>query len=148
MELEDYIKQSYLRPNKTILEDLGADEELIDYLTNTPNNTNINVWQHLIKNDSKEGLIIYYGHNEETNGIDLKRSGVNSLAEIVEYCNNHYELTAWGSKKTIGVELRWPNEDVFATYATYEPSWDGWVFSNQDDYTYITTKKAYHGSWD
>ena len=43
MNLEEYIRQSYLRPNKQVLESLGASEELIEYLRFTPWNTNIQV---------------------------------------------------------------------------------------------------------
>ncbi len=43
MNLEEYIRQSYLRPNKQVLESLGASEELIGYLRSTPWNTNIQV---------------------------------------------------------------------------------------------------------
>lgn len=43
MTLLEYIKQSYLRPNKAILQSLGASDELIEYLLKTPSNTNINM---------------------------------------------------------------------------------------------------------
>lgn len=43
MTLLEYIKQSYLRPNKAILQSLGASDELIEYLLKTPHNTNINM---------------------------------------------------------------------------------------------------------
>ena len=43
MTLIEYIKKSYLRPNRAILKSLGASDELIAYLFNTPYNTNINV---------------------------------------------------------------------------------------------------------
>lgn len=42
LDLEGYIKQSYERPNKAILEGLGANEQLIEYLMETPGNMN---WQ-------------------------------------------------------------------------------------------------------
>ena len=43
MTLIEYIKKSYLRPNRAILKSLGASDELIAYLFETPHNTNINV---------------------------------------------------------------------------------------------------------
>lgn len=43
MTLIEYIKKSYLRPNRAILKSLGASDELIAYLFETPYNTNINV---------------------------------------------------------------------------------------------------------
>lgn len=54
MNLEEYIRQSYLRPNKQVLESLGASEELISYLRSTPWNTNIQVVDS-IKEDSGGG---------------------------------------------------------------------------------------------
>ena len=43
MNLNEYIRQSYKRPNRKVLEGLGASEELIEYLMETPGNTNWNV---------------------------------------------------------------------------------------------------------
>ena len=43
MDLKEYIRQSYKRPNRKVLEGLGASEELIKYLMETPGNTNFNV---------------------------------------------------------------------------------------------------------
>lgn len=42
LDLNGYIKQSYKRPNRQVLESLGANERLIEYLMETPGNTN---WQ-------------------------------------------------------------------------------------------------------
>lgn len=41
MNLLEYIKMSYLRPNKQVLKELGASDDLIAYLMETPGNTNI-----------------------------------------------------------------------------------------------------------
>ena len=43
MDLNEYIRQSYKRPNRKVLEGLGASEELIKYLMETPGNTNLSV---------------------------------------------------------------------------------------------------------
>lgn len=43
MDLNEYIKQSYSRPNKAVLEALDASEELIEYLLHTPWNTNMSM---------------------------------------------------------------------------------------------------------
>lgn len=43
MELINYIRQSYRRPNRTVLKSLGATDELIEYLLHTPHNTNFNM---------------------------------------------------------------------------------------------------------
>lgn len=57
MELLEYIKKNYKTPNVAVLKTLGASEELIKYLTNTPWNTNMKI---------VEGLI---GGSDEGNGI-------------------------------------------------------------------------------
>lgn len=40
MDLNTYIKQNQLNPNPVLLSQLGASQELIDYLLYTPENTN------------------------------------------------------------------------------------------------------------
>ena len=48
MNLLEYIKMSYLRPNKQVLKELGASDDLIAYLMETPRNTNIVIANQLI----------------------------------------------------------------------------------------------------
>ena len=48
MNLLEYIKMSYLRPNKQVLKGLGASNDLIAYLMETPGNTNIVIANQLI----------------------------------------------------------------------------------------------------
>lgn len=55
MELLDYIRKNYKTPNIAVLKTLGATDELIKYLTNTPNNTNMKIVESLISGDSDEG---------------------------------------------------------------------------------------------
>ena len=43
LDLNEYIKMSYKRPNRKVLEGLGASEGLIEYLMETPGNTNWNI---------------------------------------------------------------------------------------------------------
>lgn len=43
MNLLEYIRKSYMRPNKAVLRSLGASDELIAYLVKTPWNTNMNM---------------------------------------------------------------------------------------------------------
>ena len=60
MELLDYIRKNYKTPNVAVLKTLGATNELIKYLVNTPNNTNIKVVESLINKDDE---------SDEGNGI-------------------------------------------------------------------------------
>ena len=55
MELLDYIRKNYKTPNIAVLRTLGASEELIEYLTNTPWNTNMKVVESLIGGGGDEG---------------------------------------------------------------------------------------------
>lgn len=48
LDLNEYIKQSYEHPNRKVLEGLGASEDLIEYLMETPGNTNIVIANQLI----------------------------------------------------------------------------------------------------
>lgn len=59
MELKEYIKQSYLRPNKQVLKSLGASDELIEYLRTTPWNTNLNIIDSFISNESS--IVLFEG---------------------------------------------------------------------------------------
>lgn len=63
MNLLEYIKMSYLRPNKRVLKGLGASDDLIAYLIETPGNTNIVIANQLIGSSSEtdEGLVIIDG---------------------------------------------------------------------------------------
>ena len=60
MNLLEYIKMSYLRPNKQVLKELGASDDLIAYLMETPGNTNIVIANQLIgsSNETDEGPVI------------------------------------------------------------------------------------------
>ena len=48
MNLLEYVKMSYLRPNRAVLKGLGANDKLIEYLMKTPENTNIAIVKQLI----------------------------------------------------------------------------------------------------
>ena len=57
MTLIEYIRQSYQRPNRRILEALGANERLIEYLMDTPENANWNVIDSFKDDDDKNNLV-------------------------------------------------------------------------------------------
>lgn len=58
LDLNEYIKMSYERPNRKVLEGLGASEDLIEYLMETPGNTNWNMVNTL--ENSSGGLELPY----------------------------------------------------------------------------------------
>ena len=55
MTLNEYIKQSYTRPNIQVLKSLGASDKLIQYLLKTPWNTNMAMIDSLAS-DSAGGI--------------------------------------------------------------------------------------------
>lgn len=55
MELLDYIRKNYKTPNVAVLKTLGATDELIKYLINTPNNTNMKIVESLISGSGDVG---------------------------------------------------------------------------------------------
>lgn len=67
MNLEEYIRQSYLRPNKQVLESLGASEELISYLRSTPWNTNIQVVDSIKEDGGGEVCTVTFDANGGSN---------------------------------------------------------------------------------
>lgn len=61
LNLNEYIKMSYERPNRKVLEGLGASEGLIEYLMETPGNTNWNVIGSISRNTVTITYKIYWG---------------------------------------------------------------------------------------
>ena len=64
MNLLEYIKMSYLRPNRQVLKGLGASDDLVAYLMETSGNTNIVIANQLIgsgSDETDEGLVIING---------------------------------------------------------------------------------------
>ncbi len=78
MNLKDYIKQSYLRPNKQVLQSLGADEKLIKYLLKTPWNTNLSIIDSISESSEDTGKIWYTGSSApiESEGMYILQCGL------------------------------------------------------------------------
>lgn len=109
MTINDYIALSSERPNRAVLQGLGANEELIDYLMETPRNTNIVIANQLIgNNEPDEGLVIidgtpvalYQSGGDYTSIGILFESEPTTLANIevgttftVEINNQSYDFT-------------------------------------------------------
>lgn len=66
MNLQEYIKKNYRNPNKLILKTLGASETLIQYLFETPYNTNPNIYLQLCDNGSMGICIVDSGRADES----------------------------------------------------------------------------------
>ena len=96
MNLLEYIKMSYLRPNKAVLQGLGASNDLIEYLLETPNNMNINVIGGLMGQSSSDGVVLYDGIGEVAYQSELNigtvQTSVDSLPSVL---NNIQEGTTF-----------------------------------------------------
>lgn len=92
MTLLEYIKTSYLRPNKRILDRLGASDKLIAYLFETPKNTNINMIRTLLTTEEQkeESIVIFNDYPDFMNNYEhnytyfggVIRTEPESLADI------------------------------------------------------------------
>lgn len=108
MDLREYIKKHYKNPNVQILQLLGADESLIDYLLYTPWNTNMNIVDQLNSSESGGWTTIrlekiynsefeYYllgSHDAEAVAAfealaDLEQAGENPIIKIDYHITNN-----------------------------------------------------------
>lgn len=98
MTLIEYIKQSYQRPNRKILEGLGADEKLINYLIMTSENTNLEVVKALMNSEIQKYIISFDANGgsnppesieviagEGINEDDIDASGMISPPELSHF---------------------------------------------------------------
>ena len=137
MDLNEYIRQSYKRPNRKVLETLGASEDLIEYLMETPGNTNWNVIKQMTSSEeisltvvfdedvsfSREAYaphaecMIQHGILSETPDVLYVQMGEENF--ILPKCGDNL----YGEMDNDAV--------VFTTYPLY--------ISNNDNYTYMAT---------
>ena len=103
MDLNEYIRQSYKRPNRKVLEGLGASEELIEYLMETPRNTNWNVIGSITSSGDGDGEVwatsgadedgyIQLGLNltpSETSGVGTTTKSFTKWKDLIENANNY-----------------------------------------------------------
>ena len=123
LDLNEYIKMSYKHPNRKVLEGLGASEDLIEYLMETPENTNWNVLNNIIKNinededGSSSQMILYFSDPflELISNSDLQESGLSNPTpkEIYDFCELN-KVEDSGGFKSVGVVIYfippWPIE--------------------------------------
>ena len=75
MNLQEYIRQSFMRPNKQVLKSLGASDDLIAYLMETPSNTNMAIVSQFISSEESSEPV------EEPNGGSNSGSEPGSSSE-------------------------------------------------------------------
>ena len=74
MDLQIYLTKSSSRPNKQILQSLGATEEQIEYIMETPENFNWNVWDGLGGEQSGPLYVIIGGLTQEEADSEIASS--------------------------------------------------------------------------
>lgn len=141
MELKEYIKQSYLRPNKQVLKSLGASDELIDYLKFTPWNTN---WNIIVANyeDSEEDKIttlITFSKKEARKEVMGSISSLYdnlSPSELWNICNQYKNKL----DKKLLIKIRIYSGGISGEqdcqYITYESEYNRFVFNVIADQRY------------
>lgn len=130
LDLNGYIHQSYKNPNVNILKDLGAEDELVKYLTETPGNTNFNVVKNWVSGESGNGRIFTlpkYGSLEtpEMKSLD----GLFLFNTMLPYLLEQ------------NIEIKFLNEKVTEVYWGQEESTDSYIFTiitENDTYTLIS----------
>ena len=92
LDLNEYIKMSYKRPNRKVLEGLGASEDLIEYLMETPGNTNWNVLGSIGESSGGDEPEVWLVGDTGTDAgggfIQFLLSNVDDTDHITELLNN------------------------------------------------------------
>ena len=119
MDLNEYIKMSYKRPNRKVLEGLGASEDLIEYLMETPGNTNWNVINSVGESGNDDWTVI------RLNAVEL----------LPEEQPGVYVLQ--GNAADYEALLNLSNRDDLIMAVSYDCSYYGTNISNSDDVYYL-----------
>lgn len=91
MDLNEYIRQSYKRPNRRVLETLGASEDLIEYLMETPGNTNMQIVESIGEGKSK--IELPYTFHFETREVEYNGETIQ-----LSICTEHDKwIEIWNS---------------------------------------------------
>ena len=121
MTLNEYIKMSYERPNRKVLEGLGASEDLIEYLMETPGNTNWNMIDSITNSDGGGDAEVWFTGSNPTikpSKATFNLVNVGETDHAAELYNNgaNYRVYLNGEELTVyEAELHiWTN--------TYEPT--------------------------
>ena len=110
MDLNEYIKMSYKRPNSKVFEGVGASEALIEYLMETPWNTNWNVIGSIEESgdeDIDEVWLISTTYQDMDNYRLFSLSNVDEHDYITELLENgeNYKIFLNGEELQYSVEL-------------------------------------------
>ena len=104
MDLLEYIKRNYETPNPYIIKDLGGSEELIEYLRDTPWNTNLNMLGSLGSGRGGDTGEVWLVGDNGTEYQGMKLFELSNVGEV----NHMAELVANGESYSVfldGIEL-------------------------------------------
>lgn len=129
MNLNDYIALSSKRPNRAVLQSLGASEKLIEYLMETPENTNWNILEQLSENEEDATI-------KKLSMTLLAESDFDSYLEAFQWCDNHYMTVQENGHQYIyptNIEVYYMNDLLSPANGTPGQVWQ-WYNPNDGDY--------------
>ena len=136
MNLLEYIKMSYLRPNKQVLKGLGASDDLIAYLMETPGNTNIVIANQLIGETDDSVILDDVITLVETPTAGIYATLVNTSFVYEDFTNVPETIIAEIGGQTL--ELPHVLTNFGVAYGEMEDDWGSfntypiWVWINED----------------
>ena len=136
MNLLEYIKMSYLRPNKQVLKGLGASDDLIAYLMETSGNTNIVIANQLIGETDDSVILDDVITLVETPTAGIYATLVNTSFVYEDFTNVPETIIAEIGGQTL--ELPHVLTNFGVAYGEMEDDWGSfdtypiWVWINED----------------
>ena len=136
MNLLEYIKMSYLRPNKRVLKGLGASDDLIAYLMETPGNTNIVIANQLIGETDDSVILDDVITLVETSTAGIYSTLINTSFVYEDFTNVPETIIAEIGGQTLELPHFLTNFGV--AYGEMEDDWGSfdtypiWVWINED----------------
>ena len=136
MNLLEYIKMSYLHPNKQVLKALGANDDLIAYLMKTPGNTNIVIANQLISETDDSVILDDTITLVETPTAGIYATLVNTSFVYEDFTNVPETIIAEIGGQTL--ELPHFPTNFGVAYGEMEDDWGSfdtypiWVWINED----------------
>lgn len=136
MNLLEYIKMSYLRPNKQVLKGLGASDDLIAYLMETSGNTNIVIANQLIGETDDSVILDDVITLVETSTAGIYSALVNTSFVYEDFTNVPETIIVEIDGQTL--ELPHVLTNFGVAYGEMEDDWGSfdtypiWVWINED----------------
>ena len=136
MNLLEYIKMSYLRPNKQVLKGLGASDDLIAYLMEMPRNTNIAIANQLIDETDDSVILDDVITLVETSTAGIYATLINTSFIYEDFTNVPETIIVEISGQTL--ELPHVLTNFGVAYGEMEDDWGSfdtypvWVWINED----------------